>query len=90
MNEDEIKHEIGIVKLQIFINIIMTVIILLSMYVAFDAAIADYSSPGIKGILSKVIMFLMFLLMGLVNYIAQQSYYLFKNLKALNNELNMF
>ena len=90
MNEDEIRHEMGIVKLQIFINIMMTVIILLSMYVAFDAAIADYSSPGIKGILSKVMMFLMFFLMGLVYYIAQQSYYLFKNLKALDDELNMF
>ena len=83
MSEDEIRHEVGVLKLQIFINILLIIIILLSMYVAFDALMDIYETSGIEGILSKVVIVLMFVLMGFVNYITKQTYDCVKYIKYL-------
>lgn len=83
MSEDEIRHEVGVLKLQIFINILLIIIILLSMYVAFDALMDIYETSGIEGILSKVVIVLMYVLMGFVNYITKQTYDGIKHIKAL-------
>lgn len=85
MSEDEIRHEVGVLKLQIFINILLIIIILLSMYVAFDALMDIYETSGIEGILSKIVIVLMFVLMGFVNYITKQTYDGVKHIKALRN-----
>lgn len=90
VNEDDIRHEIGIIKLQIFINVVMVIIITLSVYVAFSSLVMNYNEPGIKGVLSKVIAVLIFILISMVGCINKQIYYLLKKIRALLDDLSFY
>lgn len=89
VNEDYIKYEMGIIKIQIFIDVVMMIVLLLSSYVAFETVLTHYNNPGIEAILSKVIIVLIFVLIGLFNCMIGQVYQLIKNLKAYSKELNL-
>ena len=88
MNENDIKHEMGIIKIRIFIDAVMIVVLLLSGYIAFESVLIHYDNPGIEGVLSKVIMLLIFILISVSNCMIGQIYQLIKKLKAYSKELH--
>ena len=89
MNENDIKHEMGIIKIRIFIDVVIAVVLLLSGYIAFESVLTHYNNPGVEGVLSKVIMGLIFVLIGLFNCLIEQIYQLIKKLKAYSKELHL-
>lgn len=89
MNENDIKHEMGIIKIQIFTDVVMAVALLLSSYVAFETVLTHYNNPGVEGVLSKVIMGLIFVLIALFNCLIGQIYQLIKRLKVYSKELHV-
>ena len=83
VNEDLIKHEICISALHFFIDFLMVIIILLSLYVAFRSILNLHAASNFTGVLSIVIILLMFALMAVANSILERMYYDFKNLMKL-------
>lgn len=83
MDKDKVEYQVGIIKLQVFINTLLLAVILLSMYVAFFELMEIYEASGIKGFLTFIVVTLMFVLMGFVNHIIKNIYYQIKELKSL-------